>query len=214
MSDEVARAVGAGDGTIAIAGKECAIRPLGLRELCEVERECLRSFRKQYMETYADGLELLPGSDEDRKQQIAQKLDEVCRWDISDLPVKHAYLADSVTVTDKLKEWMRSNFNTITDETNDNQYKLLTAFSLDQGLLTADKYKELTDQEINKTQIDYVGWWSTATVDGMLTFIWKAFSRYGLTRKQIEDDLGANVTRMAELSRQIERLSVPAVGNG
>ena len=42
MSEVMARAAGAGSPlTVEIGGKQCSVRPLTIRELTEVERDCV-----------------------------------------------------------------------------------------------------------------------------------------------------------------------------
>jgi hypothetical protein len=61
MSEKMARALGAnGAMLVTIAGKECSVRPLGIVELAEVERDCVARYRRTDLETYASYLDRLP----------------------------------------------------------------------------------------------------------------------------------------------------------
>ena len=87
-----------------IAGKECTVRPLGIRELTEVERDCAERYKRQYLKTFADNLDLLPAEAKDRL--LLEKMDVVARWDVDDLPPKFVHDPARVKMTDKLKSWV------------------------------------------------------------------------------------------------------------
>ena len=88
MSEDVARALGAGGDITTIAGKECKVRPLSIRELTEVERECLKVYKRTFLETFHDNLDLLP--DDEAAGLMSRKLEEASAWDVGDLPSKKA----------------------------------------------------------------------------------------------------------------------------
>jgi hypothetical protein len=211
MSEEVARAVAAkSPTTVMIAGKECSPRPLGLRELSEVERDCLQRFKRECLKTYAENIDLLPEKDRDRL--LEKKMDQIARWTTDDLPPKRGFISADVELTEELKKWVAKEFEPEEDATDD-QYKLLTGLALDQSILSVEQYAELTGKTIRKVNLDYVSWWATSSFDGMITFIWKAFSNLGVTREQVLSDLGSSLGRMTELAKEIEHLSTPTVGN-
>lgn len=214
MPEDVARALGAAGGmpTVTIAGKECRARPLGMRELTEVERDCLDRYRRQYLETYAANLDLLPEAS--RAGLMEKKLDEVGRWDIDNLPLKFAYDSAEITLSPELRQWVTEHWH-LGDGLSDERMRRLTAASLDQEALSDADFRRMTGgDEPPKVKVPYVHWWITGSYDGMVTMIWTCFRRDGVTREQVMDSLGDNLTALTELSREIEKLSAPQAGNG
>ncbi len=211
--DDVARAVGAsGSAAVTIAGKECRVRPLGIRELTEVERDCLDRYRRQYLETYQGNLDLLPEGQ--RAGLMARKLDEVGRWDVDTLPPRFAHDAARIKLTAELREWLISHWS-LEGAQDDARLQRLAAASLDQGSLNEVEYRQLTGGALPpRVKVPYVHWWITGSYDGMVTLIWACFRRDGVTREQVAEYLGEDLTRLSELSREIEKLSAPQAGNG
>lgn len=213
MPESESRALAAGGPlTVTIAGKECRARPLGMRELTEVERDCLDRYRRQYLETYAANIDLLPEAS--RGGLLEKKLDEVGRWDIDSLPPKFAYDPTDIILTPPLKQWIVEHWKLDGDQ-QDNRLQRLAAASLDQETLSDAEYRKFTDNaEPPKVKVPYVHWWITGSYDGMVTMIWTCFRRDGVTREQVMESLGGNMTVLNELSREIEKLSAPQAGNG
>ena len=194
-----------------IGGKECVPRPLGIRELTEVERDCLDRYKRQYLETYSRNLDLLPEAE--RVGVMAAKLDEVSRWDIDDLPPKHAHDPDRIRLTDGLKAWLTDTWG-VEVGLADPRLRRLAAAALDQDVLTGATYERLANAKPPRVKVPYVHWWITGAYDGMITLIWACFRNSGVTREQVVESLGGNMTVLSELSRDIEKLSAPAAGNG
>lgn len=210
--DDVARAVGAGEMTpIVIAGKQCTVRPLGVRELSEVERDCLKRYKRAYLESYYDNMDLLPAGTRDGLMQ--QKVEDAARWDIDDLPGKTAYNPLRVVVTAELRKWLEQNFD-LPKDADDLHARRLAAAVLDQELLTEPDYEKLAGSPAPKVRVGYVNWWTTGSFDGMITFAWACFKHDGITRDQVLEELGKNMNLLVQLTRDIERLSMPAAGNG
>ena len=211
MSEDMARAVAAKGGmTVTVAGKECTVRPLGIRELTEAERDCVERYKRAYLKTYADNADLLPGGG---KGVVERKMDEVARWDIDDLPNKQVCDPDRVHLTKQLKAWAKKEFS-LDDDANDQQYQRVVATSLDQESLSPEDYEKMSGQSPKRTKVPYVNWWITGCFEGMITFVWICFRADGVTRSEVEKELSTNQSLLIELSREIERLSAPSVGNG
>ncbi len=211
--DDLARSVGAGGGlTVTIAGKECTVRPLGIREMNEVERDCLQRYRRQYLETYSANLDLFPEGDRNRLMEA--KTEQAARWDVGSLPPKFAHDPGRIKITEGLKDWLAKNVD-VKDGTSDLQLRRLAAVALDQELLSDAQYEELcVSGKPPRMKVSYVNWWITGCFDGMITFIWTCFRHAGVTRDQVAEELGNNLGKMVEVSREIERLSAPQAGNG
>lgn len=221
MSDAMARALGAGaPGTVEIGGKICTIRPLGMRELTEIQREALDYYRKQYLRTFAMSLEFMP--DKAIGQALLEKkIEEAARWDIDNLPKKVAYDGSGVNLTEKLRDRICEVLEITTTDPSDKQHYVpvtklgrMVAAALDQELLTAAEYTELTGSKPPAVKIPYDSWWITGCFEGMITFAWKCFAKNGVTRDEVLDALGSNIGKLTDITRDIEKLSQPSVGNG
>ena len=211
MADDTARAVGAGSTTtVTIAGKECALRPLTIRELLEAERDCLSRYKREYIKTFVENADLL--SKEKRDKIVADRMGEAARWDIDNLPPKYSYDPTSIILTENLKEWIKIQF---TDAIDDEDYlcRLVTAV-LDQGTLSEEQYEELTGKVPSKVKVGYVNWWITASYEGMTTMVWLCLRRDGITREQVVEELSKRPDMLINLSREVETLSTPELGNG
>ncbi len=213
MPDKMSRALAAKGGlTVKIAGKECTVRPLGMRELKEVENDCLERYAQKYLKTCFTNMHLL--SEKEQDGYMAARIDEAGRWDIDSLPPKYAHDDARVKVTKELRNWLLANLK-MKKSADDKQVRQLTATALDQGSLSADEYARLTDGSSPlKMKVSYSNWWITSVFDGMITFIWVCFRANGVTRDEVINELGNDLGKLAEVSREIERLSSPSVGNG
>lgn len=223
MADDVARAVGAaGTETVLIGGKECTVKPLTIRELAEVERECVKYYIRQHLENYNRNLDLLPEADRLRLMQA--KLEEASRWDVGDLPPRYAYDPATIFLSGLLKGWCQQELQfseldakgeKLPDAVLAGNYRKAVVTALDAGMLSPEHYKQLTGKDApGKVPVGYVNWWITGSLEGMFTMVWMCFKAYEVTRDEVAAALGSNFSVLSNLSRSIEHLSVPAVGNG
>ena len=214
MSEEMARALAAdGAMTITIAGKECTVRALGLKELLEVERDCLARYRRQYLETFSRNLDLLPP--EQAADLMSRKLEETARWDVGDLPHKTAYDSGRVVLTPAVKALAADRLALEeTEKMTDLQWRRVVSASLDQGIVGPEEYRAAAGQGPRSVKIPYVNWWITGCYDGMVSFVWICFRHNGVTRDEVVDSLQGNMGKLIELSHEIERLSAPDSKNG
>lgn len=214
MSEDMARALGTTDlEPIKIGDKECVPRPLSVTELMECERRCLKSFKREFLETWNENLDMIP--EDQRLSMIARKIDEVGKWDASDLPHKYANNPSRIKLTDELRARVRDMLDITGDEdVSDFRMQRLAAALLDGGLLPTAVYKELTGTNPPQFKVDYVNWWITGSYEGMLTFVWVNVRHLGLTRDQVAEATRGNARLLIEVSRDIERLSAPKLGNG
>ena len=210
MSDEMSRALGTGGSTVVVAGKECQVRPLGVGELADVERECLRQYRESYIDTYANARKHL-GKKGDAL--LLQKIEEAGHWDINDLPLKYAFDEDTVVTTKALEEWVSEKFG-VEMPVGERKIKRLTATALDQKMLSEAECVKLAGAVPVKTSVGYVNWWITGCFEGMITFIWMCFKTNGVTKKQVLEELRDKPDLLSSLSREIEHLSAPVAKNG
>ncbi len=211
MPEDSARALKANSPLVVKFGdKECSVRALGIKELTEVERECVKTYRRTYLETYAENMDLLPNG----PGLFEKKLEEAAKWDIGDLPPKEAYDPVRVKPTDKLKAFIASHFDLDAKSLEDAKTKRFAVALLDQGTLSREKYKGLTKESIEPSKVPYVNWWITGSYEGQLTFVWICFKKYGITKQELSDKIAEEPSLLVELSRELESASSPSVGNG
>ncbi len=216
MPEDMARAVGAsGATTVTIAGKECTVRGLGIRELCEVERDCVERYRRSYLKTFADNADLLPGND--GRDLLREEMMKAAKWDVDDLPPKFAHDPDGLKITKRLRKWMEEECGleeSGTEEYRKLVYHRICATLLDQGILSGESYCEMTGKKPRRYRVGYVNWWMNGNKEGMLTVVWICFRHNGVTRDQVGEALQGKPAMLSELSREIEHLSAASVGNG
>ena len=153
MAEDVARALKAKSPMMVKFGeKECQVRPLGIRELAEVEQDCLERYKRTYLKTWSDNIDLIPNGE----AALYDKLDEAAKWDIDDLPAKYAYDHNYVTVSKLLKNWLVSHFSLDLKRLGDDRARKLTASALDQEMLSPKEYEDLTSHNIKPEKVSYV----------------------------------------------------------
>ena len=89
MGEREARALGAGK-ILTIGEQEYTLSPVTVRDLCELEREALRSYKRQFLETFRDSFDLLP--EDEGLKLLREKLEEAARWTLDDLPKRKAFV--------------------------------------------------------------------------------------------------------------------------
>ena len=209
MSDDVARAVGAKSATIKIGDKECTIRPLSIRELLEIERECIKSYRRQYLTTFSENMDLLPRNSRDKI--MLEKMTEAGRWDIDDLPKKYIYDSRKIELTDKLKVWLQSNYGDMADD--EEVARKLVVSAMNQTELSEQEYKEMAGTVPTKLEVGYANWWITEDKDGQITFIWMAVKHNDISKKQLLEEISANPPLLYEISNEVHMVSSAKLGN-
>ena len=212
MPDDVARAVGAGGRTVTIAGKDCTPRPLSVKELTEVERDCVERYKRAFVKTFSDNADLLPRKESQRI--IQERMEEAGKWDVDDLPPKYAHDPAGVSLTKELKRWLVDAWDMNGEERDVQKLKNLCVAALDQKMLDGKQYSKMVGKLPVKRRVSYVNWWISGSYDGMITFVWVCFKHNGVTRDEVALEMGRNPRLLTELQREIETLSVPAAGNG
>ncbi len=211
--DDTARALGAAGGTTTIiAGKECTARPLSVRELAEVERICIEDYKDNYLATVGRNIKRLPDKNR-RNAMMEEQLIKVAEWTIKDLPKSEVFDPARVNVTKDLRAWLKETFS-LNGDTNAQTMKRTAAAALNQGILSSDEYKKLTNKNAPSVLVPYVNWWITGCYDGMITFVWVAFRDSGVTKDEVASALGRDASLLTQLTQEIEGLSAPAAGNG
>ena len=203
-TDREARALGAGM-YIEVDGKKYTLNPVTVKQLCEIERESLACFKREYMRTWNDNIDLLGGN---KLQLLTQKLNEVAQWGVSDLPSKSVYDATNINVTPELKKWLEQEFAIPLE--NDGICRILTSMALDQERINPEKVKELTGTRPIQGKVRYDQWWVTATMEGMSHLVHAAISNE-LTYEEISS---WPYEKLAEASRMTEKITAAEMGNG
>lgn len=216
MAEDVARAVGSGGSeSVTINGRSFSPRPLTVKELGELERECLASYRRSYIQTFSENLDLLP--EKDRMGLVAEKMAEAARFDLKSLPSRYAYDPKRIEITDALKRWAHENMDGYFQDENDRSnavYQAVIAAALDGDFLSEQQYAELTGKEPKRTRLSYAHWWTTGCFEGRLAMACKSFEGSGFTKEEISKELSSNPGKLLKVAREVEQLTVPEVGNG
>ena len=207
MSDDVARAVGAGD-TIEVNGKTYYVSPITIQELQEIQRAAIRSYKREYLSSYAENLDLLP--EEMQQGKLDAKLDEVSKWDIADLPVKTAFDVSKVKFAPALEDLLEKEFGDLPETEAGKRAVLATA--LDAESITIQQVEDLTGCRPRKGRIPYDTWWITAKLDGIVAMTWAALKN---RHPELKKDEVARwpFPKRAEVARLAESLTAPDLGN-
>lgn len=218
MAGDVARAVGAGSSvTVNIAGKDCVVRPLTIKELGEVEAECLSLYKQSVIKTYQENIDTLVTAGMSRPDAMAlleRKLEQVSGWDVSDLPHKTAYSVNGIPITPKLRALMASRGEFNDSEFTDKQVRKILASLLDSGVITEIECRDASGVSPSKVKIGYANWWVTATMDGMCSMVWSCFKHSGVTRDDVIAHFSKSPAAMMDMAREVENATAPSTGNG
>lgn len=218
MAEDTARALGAAAPRgVFIGGKEYFPRPLGLRDLVEVERECLLSEKKNYLTTYSENIEILNLSEKDKSTYMEKKLDEVARWTVEDLPLKTVYDTSKFPIGERTKKMLKVKMQLRGENTKDftlAQWRKILAGGLDSRQVTEADIKKAASAVPNKQRTAYAAWWITGCIEGMLAMVYQCFKQEGLDRKTLDKHLGTDFETLTLMARTIESLSAPETGNG
>jgi len=216
MAEDVARVLGASAGTLMIGDVECKVRPLTIIELTELERTCLKMYKREYLSTYSDNADLLPDGAGERL--LREKMDEVSLWTLEDLPTKEVYDVSKIKINGSISKWLTDSFDytpvkNASKEKVKRQKQEIIATCLESEDLSVELYTKLTDDVPRKHKVGYSSWWITGSHAGQLEMICKCFEGNPVTRSDIILAVSKNPQLMIELSRTIESLSAPEMGN-
>jgi len=208
MSDKEARALGAGD-SIEVDGKEIRISPVGMQQLHEVQRAAVKYFKREYLTTFAENLDLLP--EPDRQQIMLKKMEDVARWDVGNLPVRTSYDVSLVPVNNAdLVALMTKEYGDLPESEMSRRAILATA--LDAGIIDCDDVLKLTGARPKKFRVPYDSWWVTAVKEGMVAFVLSSIKKHhpDITKDAI---WGWPMHKIIQAARMAESLTAPALGN-
>ena len=195
-------------GEIIVVGEEhYTLRPIVAQHLVDLEREALDHYKSQYLNTFVKNRDLL-GDKAD--EVILQKMEEVARWDLNDLPRKVAFDVSRIPITEGLKKWVEEKFDEAPD--TDAGIRSLVATALDQERITSEKIKELSGKAPLQGRVRYDQWWVTAATEGMVSFITSSVCHEHpkVTRKVVAS---WPLSKIAEASRRVEKITSADMGN-
>jgi len=207
MSDDrEARVLAAGD-KLDVNGELYTLRPIVAQHLVDLEREALEHYKAQYLETFVKNKHLL-GDKAD--EVLLQKMEEVARWDLNDLPRKVAFDVSRVPITEKLKKWVEEKFDEVPE--TDAGIRSLVSTALDQERITSDQIKEMSGKGPLQGMVRYDQWWVTASTEGMVSFITSSVCHEhpNVTRKVVASWPFSKIT---EASRRVEKITSADMGN-
>jgi hypothetical protein len=206
MAESEANAVAAGR-YISVGGREYHLTPVAFQTLQEVQQEALRTYKRRYLQTYRDNLDLLPPEEADGA--MARKIEEVAKWTVRDLPKKLAYSCASCPVTPEARDWVAKHYGARSEADDVIRYLLTTA--LDAGQITPDEVERLCGVGPGFGHVQYDLWWVTADREGMAAFVHAAlWKEHKLTREEIGS---WPMVSVVEAARSLEMLTAPDVGN-
>lgn len=207
MSDKEARVLGAGQ-SIEIDGTEYQIRPINIRMLHEVQREAVRHYKREYLKTFSDNMDLLGNGK--GQELLEQQIKEVAKWDIAQLPSKTAYSSKGIPIEGKLAERLRVIYGDL--PTNEDELQGLLDSALDREEMTSDEVEQLSGKRPKRGRIGYDMWWITATYEGMTTFVWASLlsAHPKLQKEQVS---GWPLTQLTQAARIAESITSPELGN-
>ena len=209
-SENLADAVGAGE-EIEVNGKTYKLSPLDMQQLQELQRKAVRSYKRQYLLAYKENLDLLGNGD--GESLLLDKIDEVAKWDMEDLPKRTVYDVSKLKVNDKLRKLLKDKFGDVPTERNKQLLVLATALDSDDvPEVTPDAVKELTGTAPMRVTSPYDTWWVTGTYDGMVALIWSAVSRNHPELTE-EEFTRWPFVKIAEAARVAETITTPDLGN-
>lgn len=211
-TDRERRALGACE-SIDINGTEYKLRPIVAQHLADLEKAALKYYKRNFLETYSDNLDLLEG---DNTELMQTKLDEAARWDLKDLPYKAAFDVSRIPINDKVKAWIVEAFDELDKKDkpkDDKAIRSLLAASLDSEKLKPSKLKELSGKAPLEGRVRYDQWWITGSINGMIRFIVTSL-QYDHPEIRTADVARWSFTQLAEASRKVESVTSASMGNG
>jgi hypothetical protein len=203
------RALAAGD-LITVRDKEYRLRPVGAQHLADLERDALRAYKRQYLQTFADAAEDLEMNGKG-DEMLSKKTEEVARWTLRDLPQIVAYDVSSIPVTDALKAWAVEK---MPDIELDNNLQILALLSdkLDNKEITAAEVDAMCGKRPIVGKVRYDQWWVTATFEGRIGFITSSVraEHSEVTKKDVG---GWPLTKLIEGARIVEHITSADIKN-
>ncbi len=204
MGEDVARAVGAGD-FVTVDGTDYYLSPLDMGILSVLQRQAVKYYKRLYLESYRDGLEILE-SNGNSNSLLQSKLEEISSWDIDKCPTRRVHDTSAVKITSQLKKKLEELMGEI--PSGDDRIRALLRYCLDAEKLNAEDVEKLTDSEVGTRIVEYDLWWISGTYDGMITMVWTSVNQNHpeLTKEQVSR---WPIATVASAQRTAERMTSP-----
>lgn len=224
MSEREARALAAGEH-FTVNEIEYTLRPVRAQQLCDLERDALRHYKKEYLATFVENKELLG---DDYQVKIDAQIEKAARWDLDDLPQKDAYdirhvnvgtwekdeTTDEMTFTVKpeISKWLSDHHEDYNE--SEGSVRALLIFDLDSGTLTVSDFERITGDRPNKGRVRYDQWWVTASMEGQVSFITNSINSNGSGKKVSRSEIKEwPFAKLTEAARIVEHLTMAMVVN-
>jgi hypothetical protein len=202
MSEEstTERAVGTGS-FVTVNGVDYQLSPLGIKSLTTIQKEALRFYKRQYLETFADTIDLVSNGEDLflKERQI------VAKWSYDMLPASVLHDPDSVLVTDELREKLTAKLGELPSK--DDLVAALCCLHLDEGSLSVDDL----GIPVRSMKTEYGIWWAS-TLEGMTLMVWLSLKK-NHPRLSLEDVEAWAPVQVVEAARKVQQDTVPEAGN-
>ena len=205
MSDKEARALGSGS-FLRIGDDDFRLSPISIGSLAEIQREALRAYKRQYLQTYADMQDALPPG------KLDEVVDRVATWDVDKLPTKVAHSCRHLQTNEKVTELLVSFYGETICPLKDSTALALLTNLLDEEKITTKQVEELTGGKPISAHIPYDLWWATGSYDGRILMLWASMQEHHprYTKDQIKK---WDPAKIIEGSRLVESMTQPHMGN-
>lgn len=208
MGDREARILGAGDA-ITVGEKKYELTPVVAKHLCNLEREALKFYKRQYLTTYSENIDLLG---EDKGMELLQdEMRKTASWSLADLPQRDVFSTTDVPVTDELKKWVQTK-QPDADTSDETVVKALLSTMLDQKAIRPRDVKKMTGKYPLQGKVRYDQWWITACTEGMIVFIANSvrFNGKPVSEEEIQQ---WSFPKIVEAARKVEDITSADMGN-
>lgn len=204
MSDSTSRVLGA-SAFITVHGTEYRLAPISMALLAEMEREALRAYKRQYLQTYLDVADSLPAG------KIDQLLEDVAKWDTGQLPSRKAHSCKEVEITPEITDKLVALYGEIVRKLMPQTFRALLTTALDEERITVDEVEKATGTAPRLGWIPYDMWWTSGTHEGRLLFVWASLQEHHkLSKAEINKWPPISIVEAGKL---VEQITVPEVGN-
>jgi hypothetical protein len=205
--DREARVLAAGE-KIEVEGKEYTLRPITVQHLCDLEREALKEYKRNYLRTFSDNADLLGDGKADIL--LEREMVKVAQWAVNDLPQRFAYDVSHVPLTDEIKSWVKEVYGELSD--TDRGILAMLSTGLDEGKIKMEEVKKMTGSLPRRGRVRYDQWWITASFGGMVSFIYSSLRRAhpDMSKDDVEQ---WPLVSIIEAARIVESISSAALGN-